>query len=152
MTTRSVRLSIESLEDRTTPASASDLTVLARDTVGTAMFLQELSKDPMFLASPALRPAVQSYFTGVYQQATTTLSLIGQFPGTLPGAEEQIVSQLAQIEANIAQSVAARLGFTVTPAPCPAPPPRRPGQPARPGPPSPSPRTRSRSVKRPPSP
>src|SRR3954447_12734863 len=125
MTTRRLRLSIESLDDRITPASAADLTGLAQQTVGTAMLLQELSKDPMALASPVLRPAVRSYFTGVYQHATTTLSLIGQFPGTLPAAEQRIVSQLAQIQVNIAQSVAARLGFTVTaagaPAPAPAP-------------------------------
>ena len=122
------RLSIESLEDRTTPASAGDLTTLAKETVGTAMFLQELSKNPMVLASPGLRPTVQSYFTGVFQHAVTTLSTIAEFPGTLPAAEQQVVSQLAQIQENLSETVASLLGFSLVPA-----------APAAPTPPTPTP-------------
>jgi adhesin/invasin len=115
MTIRRRRLSVEGLEDRTTPASASDLQAVAQQTISTAFVLQWLSNDPMAVANPAIRPAVESYFTAVYQNAVLTTQLLGQFPGTLPAGQEAMVGAMAANEAGIAQFVSARLGFNLTP-------------------------------------
>src|SRR6476660_1106559 len=121
MSLRRVRLSVEPLEDRTTPATVSDLFNYAYQTHSNAWLLNQLNHDPMRLANPAIRPQVESLFTTVYQQATTTTQLLNQFPGALPPGVFNMVAYEAAWEASSAQWVAHVLGFTVTPAPAPTP-------------------------------
>src|SRR5262249_41283180 len=129
MTTRRVRLSVESFEDRTAPASAGDLLASAQPTYASALVLRELNHAPAMLASPALRPMVQSLFTGIFQQATQTTALLGQFPGALPSGMAAAVGRLASMEAGIAEWVASRLGFSLPSVSVPvSPPSTTPGQ------------------------
>src|SRR5258708_6437665 len=117
MNSQTLRLSIENLEDRTTPASTGDLFASAQQSYLTAEFLQQLARDPMLLASPAVRPAVQSYFTGVFEQANQTLALLNEFPGVLPGGQASLVEGLASMESNVAQLMGSRLGFSMVATP-----------------------------------
>jgi adhesin/invasin len=122
MKLRRTRLSIDSLEDRVTPATAADLNAFAVQTQRTAFMMQELSKHPGMIGSPAFRPMVQSYFKGVFVEAQTTLSLLKQFPNTFSAGISDAIGQWATVNSNIAQSIGNMLGFSVVP-PTPPPPP-----------------------------
>src|SRR5215213_3802062 len=117
MTARRVRLSVESLEDRTTPATVADLHAAAAQTYATAGYLNQLNGNRWLITSPAIRPAVQSFFTNVFRQATRTAALLAEFPGALPPGQANLIRWQANTEATIARWVGSALGFSVTAAP-----------------------------------
>jgi adhesin/invasin len=121
MTTRRTRLSVEPLEDRTTPATAADLTASVIQTQRTAEFLTALYQNRWELTNPVLRPNVQAIFTNVFRQANRTLNLLEQFPDALPTGLENMARNEARWEVATARMVAGIVGFPLGTAPTPPP-------------------------------
>ncbi|HEX3152800.1 MAG TPA: invasin domain 3-containing protein [Gemmataceae bacterium] len=115
MKARKTRLSIDSLEDRVTPATAADLNTFALATQRTAFTLQALSKNPGMIASPIFRPMVEAYFKGVFAEAQETLVLLNEFPDTFSAGISEAIGEWATVNENIAQMVGNALGFSVVP-------------------------------------
>jgi hypothetical protein len=108
------RLSIEPLEDRTTPATFSQFRAAAFKTYMTTTVLQEVMtnfKEYAWILLPQAKPYADSFFTGIYKQAKTTLDMASEFSGT---GTASLIRPFASANASFAKTVGNMLNFDVT--------------------------------------
>src|SRR3954469_2471973 len=112
MDPRRVRLSLEALESRETPASLAAMYAAAAQTQANAGLVRTLSSDFGWMANPAFRPVVVQFAQNLFQQSTNAMSVMTGPGWAGPGA-------LAAANAAVAQNLANWLGFFVVPPPPP---------------------------------
>jgi len=112
MDPRRVRLSLDALESRETPASLAAMYAAAAQTQANAGLVRTLSSDFGWMANPAFRPVVVQFAQNLFQQSTNAMSVMTGPGWAGPGA-------LAAANAAVAQNLANWLGFFVVPPPPP---------------------------------
>jgi Big-like domain-containing protein len=108
MGTFRVRLSLEGLETRETPATAADVASAYSQTMANAALVQTISSDYAWMANPAFRPRVQQFAKTLFDQSANALAVMTG-PG-MAGARA-----VAAANEAVALNLANWLGFNVLP-------------------------------------
>jgi FKBP-type peptidyl-prolyl cis-trans isomerase FkpA len=124
MGTFRVRLSVEGLETRETPAGLADVYGAYAQTQANAAMIRTVSSDFAWMANPVFRNVVQQFARNVFQQSNSAITMMEGARPTLPGSMYPMVAQTeaaAHFNAAVAQNIANWLGFTVVTPPAPRP-------------------------------
>ena len=94
MEPRRVRLSLDALETRETPASLAEMYTAAAQTQANAALVRTLSSDFDWMANPAFRPVVQQFARNLYQQSNSALTMMAG-PRAVAAANAAVAVYLA---------------------------------------------------------
>jgi FKBP-type peptidyl-prolyl cis-trans isomerase FkpA len=119
MEPRRVRLSLEGLENRETPATLADVSAAAAQTQANAAVIRAIAADPRWMANPAFRPAVVGFAQGLFRQGTAAVTVMQDARATMSPLPAQVgpTEALARSNSAVATRIANWLGFPVVPTP-----------------------------------
>lgn len=110
---KSIKLRLQPLEERMTPAS---IAVESAQTMAQAATIAKISEDPRWLVNPALRSVVTRFSRAVFNQSEQMLAAISSARGTGPIPRSLLpVRNVAIRNSNFAEMLGKRLNFDVDP-------------------------------------
>jgi hypothetical protein len=124
MRSNRVRLQVEGLEDRRTPASVAGLAAASLHAAQGAAFFRAIATDPAWIFTKAARTFITAQVKSIFAQAEADLAVIrsARASGTPAGALAGLEANLLANE-NVARKIGGMVGFAVfTPVVVPPPP------------------------------